>query len=37
MKPLLLLLLTAALVRAGELQLTLPPVVYATPDVPMSL
>lgn len=37
MKPLLLLLLTAAALRAGELQLTLPPVVYATPDVQMSL
>lgn len=38
MRPLLLLaclFTTAAL--AGELQLTLPPVVYATPDVPMSI
>jgi len=37
MKPLLILLLTLAAAGAGELQLTLPPVVYATPDVQMSL
>jgi hypothetical protein len=35
---LLLLTLTCVIVaRAGELQLTLPPVVYATPDVQMSI
>ena len=33
----LLFCLAASFSCAGDLQLTLPPVVYATPDVPMSI